>query len=234
MKEAVKMYHLFLPRRWFTVIIYILYPALIGLLGMCFFSMGSVAEMSVSIMLGTSLVVCAEYMLDVFMFAGVVAPGTHSLEYIKTSAKGVPLFQAALYGDGVRRLISTMLSYALLYIAAAIFNNRMAFVTVENNGSMVETSHAIVFVQCAIIALFCAELGMMYTRKTANPLLNLIVLYVMAGVAATLAMASVGFSSIITVGISLILYIVVWLAGRKFLVRKVRESFYDEGYKELL
>lgn len=234
MREAVKMYHLFLPRKWFVWIVYILYPAAVGLLGMWCFKIGAVAGIVVSIMLATAFVVCAEYILDVFMFAGIATSGSRSLEYMKTSARGEPLFLIALYGDGIRRLLTTIVSYGLLYaVTRYSFANESAFIAVANGGDGIDCPKGIVFVQCAVFALFFSELGMMFTRKTANALLNLIVLYVMAGLAAGCAMASMEFASVITIAISTVIYIVVWFGSRRFLVQKVRKSYYDEGYKEL-
>lgn len=235
MREAARMYHLFFPRKWFALVVYILYPIAIGLFGMWCLKMGAGTGAVVGIMLVTALVVSAEYLLDVFMFAGIAAGETRSLEYMKTSARGESLFLAALYGDGVRRLLTTIVSYCLLYaVTRYCFASKSALVVVVDASGVQGYPKEIVFVQCALIVLLFSELGMTFTRRTTNPLLNLIVLYVMAGLAAGCVIASMKFCSVVTIAISAVIYIVVWFGSRRFLVGKVRKSFYDEGYKELL
>ncbi len=235
MKDAIKMYHLFFPRKWFIVLVYILYPAVIGLLGMWCFKIGPIVGTVMSLMLSTSFVVCGEYILDVYMLFGVAAKDNRSLEYVKSSAKGVYLLQEALYGDGFRRIVTTVASYGLLYIMMRYtFMKEASFIALANDGEALECPRGIVFVQCALLALLFVEAGLTFTRRTKNVLINLLVLYLMSALACSLAMAAEEYTSTLTVGISGVLLIVIWIVSRKVLIKRVRESFYDEGYKELL
>jgi len=234
MKDAIRMYHLFFPRKWFILLVYILYPALVGLLGMWCFKIGPITGTVMSLMLSTTLVVCVEYILDVYMLFGVAAKDNQSLEYIKSSARGVSLLQDALYGDGFRRIVTTVVSYGLLYMMMKYtFMNEKDFIALANDGEVLECPSGMVFVQCILLALLFVETGLAFTRRTKNVLINLAVLYLMSAIACSLVMAVVGYTSTLTIGISVFLLVVIWIVSRKVLIKRVRESFYDEGYKEL-
>lgn len=235
MKNTIRMYNVFFPRKFWMWFTYILYPVFVIVVCAFFLKMDLLAGMVMSIMLSVSGVVTIEYLLDTFMFHGIGAKDYKALEYVKSSGKGVRLLQQAFLVDGIRRILTTG-----VIITGLCWATRMAFekdggeTILEINGEVVSHPSVMIYLQCGVIAVLFVELGMLITRRSKNVLVNLLILYVMSAIACILATAVTELASAISVGLSATLLVIVMVVSRKVLVKKVRESFYDEGYKELL
>lgn len=233
MKDAIKMYHLFLPRKWWMLLVYIAYPMFVGLITAWCFNLGFEVGSMISLMFATSAIVCVEYILDTYMLFGIAAKDNRSLEYMKSSSKGVNLLKISLCADGVRRIVTTIVMFSLVY-GIMRYNYAYHAELLDGSGGVAkEYPRAIIYVQCAIIALFLTETGLILTRRTKNVLRNLLIVYLMSAISCPLVMAAVDFANGFNVMISVVVLCVIWIMGRRFLIKKVRESFYDEGHKEL-
>ncbi len=235
MIHTIRMYNVFFPRKFWMWFTYILYPIIMIVLCAWFLKMTLLTGMMMSLMLSASGIVTIEYLLDTFMFHGIGAKDYKALEYVKSSSRGVHLLQQALLVDGIRRLFTTSVIMTCLYwITRMAFEKDAGETILEINGKVVSYPSAWIYVQCGVIVMLSVELGMLITRRSKNILVNLLILYVMSAIACILAMAMMELASVISVGVSGILLVIIMVLSRKVLVKKVRESFYDEGYKELL
>ncbi|MBQ9983985.1 MAG: hypothetical protein IJP29_05280 [Lachnospiraceae bacterium] len=235
MKNTIRMYNIFFPRKCFMWFTYILYPIVVPLICSLCLKLFLLAGTVMSLMMSTAGVITIEYLLDTYMFHGIVAKDYKALEYVKSSGKGIDLLQRAFLVDGIRRILTTGLIMTGLYWATRMAFEKDAGETIlEINGEIVSHPSALIYLQCGLIAVLFVELGMLITRRSKNVLANILVLYVMSAIACPLAMVAAEYTSSLSVGLSVILLIIVMVLSRKVLVKKVRESFYDEGYKELL
>ncbi len=229
MKEGIRMYHTLFPRKYWILLVYLLFPATVGILGMWCFQVGPVVGTLVSLMFATAVLVIAEYVLDIFMLYGTVSKEARSLEYIKTSAKGVDLFQTALYADGVRRIVTTMASFGILYgVTRYNFSHQGDFITIVNNGEILTCPKGITFLECALVSVIFVELGLIITRRTQSILLYVFLIYGMSGIASALVMFLAEYTNGILLAITVGVFVAVWLGSRRYLVWKVRMSYYDK------
>lgn len=215
MKEAIKSYHMFLPRTWLKWCIYIGYPVMV--IGMTYvFSRYATFFSFVCIGLTCFAIVAVEMMLDTYMFFGIAAKDTNRLEYLKTSVKGLLLLKKALTADMVRRLLSTALILAGVYLAIA--NN-----SVKKGSSM--TLQCLV---CLVITCLLIELGFLLTRLFMNVWLNLAVVYILGGIA---SVANIYIGSweglVLPFVLAAVLYVIIAVAGRILILKRARESYYD-------
>lgn len=235
MVNTMRRYNVFFPRKflmWFT---YILYPIVVTLICSLCLKMFLLAGTVMSLMMSTAGVITIEYLLDTYMFHGIGARDYKALEYVKSSRKGIHLLQQAFLVDGIRRIVTTGLVMTGLYwVTRMAFEKDTGETILEINGEIVSHPPALIYLQCGVIAVLFVELGMLITRRSKNVLVNLLILYVMSAIACPLAMVAAEYASGLSVGLSAILLAIVMVLSRKVLVKKVRESFYDEGYKELL
>lgn len=234
MKNTIRMYNVFFPRKFWMWFTYILYPLFIIVVCALFYKMALLAGMIMSLMMSVSGIIVMEYLLDTYMLHGIAAKDNKALEYVKSSGKGVHLLQQALYVDGMRRMLTTGVIMTGLYWASRTAFVNDSEVVLEINGEVVSHPSAVIYLQCGVIAVIFVELGMLLTRRSKNVLLNLLVLYLMSAIACPLAMVAAEYASVLSVSLSVILLAIIMVISRKVLVKKVRESFYDEGYKELL
>jgi hypothetical protein len=210
MKEAIKGYHLFLPVSWLKWCIYIVYPlAIIGAVYLICQVFGTFAGLCVA--LSGCGIVGAEYMLDAFVFGGIASKETNRLEYLKTSVKGIPLLQKVLIADGVRRFCSV----ALIVV-----------------GPFAATTADILSLQIVayILIIYCIlELGLIILRLFINIQISLIGSYVgvifamIAGFTYSLWQIRIWHLLLLAV----LGFGIAWL-GRKIIIKKGRDSYYDE------
>ncbi|MDE6625579.1 MAG: hypothetical protein K2K56_04330 [Lachnospiraceae bacterium] len=215
MKEAIKSYHMFLPRTWLKWCIYIVYPvAVIGMIyllrrGATFFSV-------VCIGLYCFAIVAVEMMLDTYMFLGIAARDTNRLEYLKTSVKGLLLLKKALAADAIRRFFSAALIMAGVYLVIA--NNSIG------DGGITALQCGI----CVVVTCFLTELGFLLTRLFMNVWLNLALVYVLSGIASVAGIYAGGCKGLILpLVIAVILYVIIAVTGRVLILKRARESYYD-------
>lgn len=215
MKEAIKSYHMFLPRTWLKWCIYIGYPVMV--IGMTYvFSRYATFFSFVCIGLACFAIVAVEMMLDTYMFFGIAAKDTNRLEYLKTSVKGLLLLKKALTADMVRRLLSTALILAGVYLAIA--NN-----SVKKGSSM--TLQCLV---CLVITCLLIELGFLLTRLFMNVWLNLAVVYILGGIASVAGIYIGSWEGLVLPFVlAAVLYVIIAVAGRILILKRARESYYD-------
>lgn len=235
MINTIRMYNVFFPRKFWMWFTYILYPIVATLICSVCLKMFLLAGVVMSLMMSTAGVITIEYLLDTYMFHGIGAKDYKALDYVKSSGKGVDLLQRAFFVDGIRRILTTGLIMIGLYWATRMAFEKDAGETIlEINGEIVSHPPVLIYLQCGVIAVLFVEIGMFITRRSKNVLVNILILYVMSAIACPLAMVAAEYTSSLSVGLSAILLTIVMVLNRKMLVKKVRESFYDRGYKELL
>lgn len=235
MRNTVRMYNVFFPRKFWMWFTYILYPLFGIMVCTALLKFSMLVGVVVGLMIGTAGIITIEYLLDTYMFHGMGAKDYRALEYVKSSGKGIHLLQQAFLMDGIRRILTTgWIMIGLYWTTKLMFERNAGEIVLEINGKVVSHPPIVSYLQCGVIAVLFVELGMLITRRTKNVLVNILVLYVMSAIAGALAMVSAEYASVCSVGFSAILLVVIMVVSRKILVRKVRESFYDEGYKELL
>lgn len=214
MKEAIKSYHMFLPRVWVRWCIYILYPLfVIG--GIYALNRYATYFAFVCIGLTCSMVVMVEYMLDTYVFLGIAARDTNRLEYLKTSSKGLPLLKKALFTDAVRRFLSTG-----IIVAGVFFVLRRDFEF---------TLKGCVF--CIAILYLMMELGFMISRFSTNVWLNLVILYILMTIACVVGIyVSLWNIQIWQLLLSGIADVGIAVLGNKLIFKRAEESFYDKEF----
>lgn len=231
MKNAIRMYHLFFSRKCMMWFVYILYPFLGFAVGKFMSPFPAGMDWVMGLMVTVPLIISVEYILDTFMLFGIAAKDNKSLEYIKTSAKGVRVLRQGLLADGVRRVLSVGLILLGLYL---VVKKELVELAGEVAAEEVMMPEIRTYVQCGILAVFLVELGMCLTRRTKNILLNVLLIYLMSALSCPLVIISVDQTSVASVIVLGMVMVVLMGISRKVLIKKVRESYYDEGYKELL
>lgn len=212
MREYIRSYQVFFPRKWVKWCIYIVYPLLvvgIGWLGghtylLEWYDTGLLACM----------IAMVEITLDTYMFFGVGARDTNKLEYIKTSARGMPLLRKALIADGARRFLSTAIIFIGVHFALRE-GAGIAFACKAACGS---------FVSC-----FLVESALLFTRQITNVLVNLLFVYGM-GMVALVAGTAIGLlpeMPVPAVVLSAVLYIGITVTARKTVMKKAGRTYYD-------
>ncbi len=227
MKNAIRMYHLFFPRKWVVYCVYILYPFLGFAVGSSMWFFPEYVRSITSLVFTLLLMVSMEYILDLFMLSGIAMKNNRSLEYIKTSAKGVQIFSRGVVVDAVRRILSAILIVFGLYLAEIIMFSSATNPDEEFRPSL------LLYIECGVLTLLLTEIGLCLIRRTKNVLLSFWVVWLMTSLSSSLSLAVYGAESF---GVTLILgiaMVVIMIFSRKYLIKKVRESYYDEGYKEV-
>lgn len=214
MKEAIKGYHMFLPRAWVKWCIYILYPLLV-IGGMYALNQYATYFSFICIGLACGMIIMVEYMLDTYVFLGIAARNTNRLEYLKTSAKGLPLLKKALYMDAVRRFLSTGVIMAGV---SFVLQLDLAFILKQ-------------CIFCIAIVYLIAGLGFMITRFSTNVWLNLVILYILMTVVSIVGIYALSWNIqiwwLLLLGIADVGIVVL---GNKLILKRAEESFYDKEF----
>ncbi|MDE6761935.1 MAG: hypothetical protein K2J90_14860 [Lachnospiraceae bacterium] len=222
MKEVIGSYHMFLPRTWLKWCIYILYPVfVVGSLHVLYHYMQYFPM--VCVCLGSGMIVAAEMMLDTYVFLGIGARDTNRLEYLKTSAKGMSLLKKALIMDGARRFFSTLLILLGVYFVMHL------------DGGIKDAFPLIKYVLCAEIVFALMELGFIVTRRSTNVWINLIVTYILVGIADVISITVVQCEvqawmlvTALAAGSGLA------VVGRRQIGKRAEESYYDERTESVI
>lgn len=235
MKHTIRMYQVFFPRKCFAWLMYILYPLLVVVACTCFLGLSLLTGGFMSLMMSVAGIVTMEYILDVYILCGIATKENKTLEYVKSSAKGVHLLQQALCVDGIRRILTTGLIMTGLYLItkAAFVRDAADGIVYEVDGEVMSHPSVLIYVQCGLMSVLFVELGMLLTRRTKNVLITMVVLYLMSALTCPFSMVAAEYTSIPSVVLTTVVLVILMVISRKILVKKVRESFYDEGYKEL-
>lgn len=210
MKVYIKSYHVFLSQAWLRWCVYLVYPLLLFLLVLKVTELPKLAE--VGAVLGIVLLVNIESFLDYFKFGGIASKDTNKLEYIKTSVKGLPILRNALLADEFRRFVSIVLVLIL---------------PLHVNRTGVSCGSCLAMV--AMVVLF-AGLGVFFTRKFTN--LSIIMSILMVGnLLVTVISVIIAFVKVPWWMALPMLAGAIWVMyflNSKTVMRKARDSYYDE------
>lgn len=215
MKQYIKSYHIFFPRKWVTWCTYLLYPFFV--IGWCYYLFYFLPLLS-SLWLGFAccMIGMIEIMLDTYMFLGIAAKGNDSLEYFKTSAKGLSVLQKALVMDAVRRFFSIALILAGIFLLDKVYGGE--------DGSFLFLQYLL----CVFILFLLPELGFLFTRFSSNVIINLAVVYLVGAMAWVVGSTVPDFSKpLLPMIVSLAAGILTAVMGRMRIMKRERESYYD-------
>ena len=115
MREYIKGYRAFVSDKWIKLLLYLVYP--LCTIGFCRLAV------TVSDLYGyfhqalvASIMIFAEYVLDVSVFGGILCKDTGKLDYLKLSHRGMKILEKSLWADKIRRLITTVILLSAAYI----------------------------------------------------------------------------------------------------------------------
>ncbi len=218
MMQAFRIYHLFFPRKWVVWLLYtgyILLPVGTSAIGKWVWINSPETRGVMSLMMVSASMVGVEYLLDFFMLTGIAAKDNRSLEYMKSSSKGVDLMRKTFALDGIRRVLTSVAALLLLYV----LEGRILSVWC--------------YVECALVVVLLVEVGFALTRRCKAPAFTFVLLYLASTFACPLTIGLAECPSFwLTTGL-LIAMILVMVVNRKVWIKKVRESYYDTGCKEM-
>ena len=217
MKNCIKSYHVFLSSRLFQVLMYVLYLPfmMFWTLGFVGASLGFGFGISTGYQVAADLLFVGEVFWGYWIFGGVAARDTNKLEYLKTSIKGLPTLKTAMIVDTIRRVIwVTAIQWVPLFIA-------------------MEKPDESIWLANAMVLLF-AELGCLLERKSSSMAMFLVV--VTGG--STLLVSLFGLTMMIAyqiwpIVLCYVLAVVVMVLNIKMVMKKARDSFYDDRNKKV-
>lgn len=217
MRNCLKSYHVFLSARLFQVLLYVLYLPVVmfimlAILCICLDFDGG---LSFGYTLSANLIFGGEVIWGYLVFGGVAAKETNKLEYLKTSKKGLPILKKALITDTIRRILwVTAIQWVPLVIT-------------------MEKPEASVWLANAMVLLF-AELGCMLVRKSSS--VTMLLAVIMAGTTILSPLLSVTMiiaHQIWPIILCYVLAVAVMVLNSKMVMKKARDSFYDDRNKKM-
>lgn len=217
MRNAIKSYHVFLSSKLFQVLLYVLYlPVMMFGVGVLLrIVQQSGMAVCVGYQLSANLLFVGEVVWGLLIFGGVAAKDTNKLEYLKTSAKGMSILKTALAADVVRRFLwVTLIQWVPLFIIH-------------------EKADENVWMANAMVLLF-AEMGCLLVRKSCS---MAVFLAVMVGGTPFLS-PLLGLSTWIVhllwpIVLCYVLAVVVMIYNIKMVMKKARDSFYDDRNEKM-
>lgn len=206
MRELIKCYHIFMPRMWEKLLLYLIYP--IVLIGV-----GCKMERFMppfGIIFTCELIVPIELILDFLIFGGISSKDTNKLEYLKTSVKGMTVLKKSIIVDAVRRAVAV----TMILIVVCVKNKT------ELSAAQVS--------MCVLISFLLIELLLQVTRHFPGMTVMLIGMCVtsslhMLVLGVICAMKIPVWGSCLTAA----LCIAAAVAGRVMIMRNARKSYYD-------
>lgn len=217
MRNCIKSYHVFLTSRLLQVLLYVLYlPVMmfimLAILCICLDFDGG---LSFGYTLSANLIFGGEVIWGYLIFGGVAAKDTNKLEYLKTSKKGLPTLKKAMIVDTVRRFLWI---WAIHWIPLEI---------------TMEKPEASVWLANAMVLLF-AELGCLLVRKSSSVTMLLVVIMVGTTILAPLLSVTMMIAhQIWPIVLCYVLAVVVMVLNSKMVMKKARDSFYDDRNKKM-
>ncbi len=217
MRNSIKSYHVFLSSRLLQVLLYVLYLPVImfimlAILCICLDFGGG---LSFGYTLSANLIFGGEVIWGYLVFGGVAAKETNKLEYLKTSKKGLPILKKAMIVDVIRRI---------LWVTAI---QRVPLVIT------MEKPEASVWLANAMVLLF-AELGCLSVRKSSS--VTMLLAVIMAGTTILSPLLSVTMMiahQIWPIILCYVLAVAVMVLNSKMVMKKARDSFYDDRNKKM-
>lgn len=218
MKKYLQSYHAFLPGRFMQWILYLVYPA--AMLALFFLGRLVTDQMAVMILLPI-VMLATECMIDMFVFGGFGAKGNAGkMEYIMASAKGRGMVNRALAVDWIRRLLY------LVVMAAGVY----AAIYVMEGGDLDKMMVKLFFCILAVTALLMS-LALWIIRLIDNRAVQVGAMYIVMNFPAWLFLLLAGKFEMGLKWIALVCLVLFAgsVAGQiLFLMKKVREAYYDE------
>lgn len=215
MKEYIKCYHVFLSQRWMKWLVYLIYPifmiAVIYGMNHIITWFGFICAIFTG-----AMVVGAEIMLDMLMFKRIATKDTNQLEYLKTSLKGLPVLKKSLIADAVRRFLSML----VIFIGA--------YAVIEQDYKLGYAFTLINALRYAICIFALTEIGLLITRSVSAYIVDFAIIYLFSALAGGIFLILV--NDWLT-AIFAIVGILIAVFGRKWIMKKARESYYDERVK---
>ena len=211
MKEYKKCYQVFLSQKWLRLILYRVYPILPILLSIWILSRGPLHNILL-LFFFSSIILEVEIFLDYFAFGGIASKETNRLEYLKTSVRGMPTLQKALVFDGLRRLgcITIIMLCGYLAFAESFAITRLLgviltpFMYVEAGlwvSRHFTTLTAAILVTCVISLIQPATIALCFLPGPWGLIIDIVLLLTSGFVA---------------------------IASRIYIMKKARNSYYDE------
>lgn len=212
MGEYIKSYNVFLSKKWMRWFMYLIYPVLLIALE---YVMSHVVTMFtfICIMFTGASVVVAELVMDMFLFKGIGSKDTNRLEYLKTSVKGLPVLKKSLMFDEMRR----MLSFIVIFMGV--------YAVIEKDEQFGVSFTVWLVCSYAVDMFFATEVALLITRFFSSMVVDFIVIYLFC------AFAGFGLFLIQSVWVTVLLAVAgvaVAVLSRKQIMKKARESYYDE------
>lgn len=207
---------MFLPARaWVKLCVYLLYPLII-IGGFYLLSHKLMYRTIICMGFVCGLVTAVEIYMDYFIFGGIASKETNRLEYLKTSARGIPLLKSSLITDGVRRFFSTAIILAGSYLAVRC-------------GCQTDGGYAsLQLFMCILSTYLFAEAGLWITRFFVNGAVNMGVLCVLGSLAAIFgAFVPIWNIQIWVVFLLILADIGIAVIARRLILKRVEESYYD-------
>lgn len=229
MKEKMKMYHAFFPNRKWLWLVYLLYPILTIGIGSLWFrtNVDHILSLGISTMLTVTILDITELVLDSFVLGGIAAKNNTNMEYMKSSAKGVGLTKTALIIDGIRRIMTIFVCLGGIAFISA--NCEM-----KGEGKVILFKDRILFfLQCGISLMILLEVGLWIGRRIKNNFIIFVVIYFSSAIVCGMVPGILEAASVTSVIVSAMVLVLLMFLGRQNLMKKVKESYYDNGYKEL-
>lgn len=217
MKQFIKSYHLFLSQRWLRFVMYLIYPVLLFAAFAFLNAMVSanhtpgkdweIASRFILYQL-CEAVLCIELFADHLIFGGISSKDTNKLEYLKTSVNGMGTLKRALITDALRRLISISLIIGCF--------------------TMLITSHyGSVDTMGIILVIFSfVEIGLLIARHFSTLSACWVVFSILLLVIPTCVILIIHTSDRWKI-LPLITAIAVSVLGRRLILSKARNSYYD-------
>lgn len=212
MRNCIKSYHVFLSSRLFQIMLYALYLPIMMFMVLVLLcaSLGFGYGIGMGYQLSVNLLFAGEAFWGYWIFGGVAAKDTNKLEYLKTSVKGMPVLKTAIIVDTIRRVIwVTAIQWIPLFIA-------------------MEKPDESIWLANAMVLLF-AELGCLLERKSSSVTMLLVVIMVGTTILAPLLSVTMMIAhQIWPIVLCYVLAVVVMVLNSKMVMKKARDSFYDD------
>ena len=209
MKKYFKCYHVFLADDLFRAILYFIYPMLAGsMYGFLAVPLTRMGFGNMALLSMAEIIIAVEVFVDTWVYGGILAKDTQKLEFLKTSHRGMQVFQNSIRMDKIRRGLSTTLLLGEVQLAGGRPVGFFSFL-------------GLVFATCAVM-----EAALVLSRHIQGTSLVILVVVVtnMLGTAiGMLALAGNGLPVILIAP----LFVAVVILSNKYIYKRAEAGYYD-------
>lgn len=219
MREYIKGYHMFLPKRPMLIrpCLYLLYPVAV------IWASQVLKKPFISYFIAGALIVYMEVLMDYFTFNGIARRDGGQPSYLQTSAKGMRILRKAMISDCMRRAGSAFVIFAGVYVQANAF-------PLENGSGptllFTVTALFMVYSLCALVTLITRFLSSFAFQVAACQLAVVVYGLVIGNV---ISYPEPAFWEVILFAI---LAVIIPVAQVMLVMRQAHLSFYDKGVRE--